>query len=194
MNAPERSRPTADRLRATFWSRIQGPRSLVSGLWPLTFLLCLTACSHYRLGTGSEPKFSRLFIAPVASEALLPQAQALVTTQLREAFAKDGRVTLAASPAEADAVLTVTLDGYQRDAVVAQARDANLARRFDVTLRARATLTDQRSRQPLFTDRPLAAKRGVFTDSGLQQAEYQTLPLLAAELAKAAVHAALDTW
>jgi hypothetical protein len=157
-------------------------------------LLFLSGCAHYQLGTGSEPKFSRLYIAPVVSETMLPQAQALVTTQLREAFARDGRVSLAGSLAEADAVLTVTLGDYRRDAVVARASDSGLARRFDLTLQARATLTDERTQKPFFTDRPLAAKRGVFTDSGQQQAEYQTLPLLAEELAQAAVHAALDTW
>ena len=42
--------------------------------------------------------------------------------------------------------------------------------------------------------RPLLAKRGVFTDSGLVPAEYQALPLLAEQLATEAAHAVLDTW
>jgi hypothetical protein len=157
-------------------------------------LLGLAACTHYQLGTGSKLKFSRLFIAPVGSEALIPQAQALVTTQLREAFIKDGRVALADSPEDADATLKVTLSGYQRDVTVAQTQDTGLARRFDVSLRARVTLTDLRTKQPLFENRVLTARRGVFADSGLQQSEYQTLPLLAEILAQDAVHAALDTW
>ena len=156
--------------------------------------LLLGGCTGYQLGTGGAPKFATLFIAPVASETLIPQAQVLVTTQLREAFARDGRVTLANSAEAADAVLVVTLTGYNREVTVSRQTDTGLARRFDVTLQAHATLTDNRSKQVLFTHRPLKATRGVFTDSGLVPAEYQTLPLLAELLAKEAEHAVLDTW
>ncbi|MFI5335573.1 MAG: LPS assembly lipoprotein LptE [Opitutales bacterium] len=167
-------------------------------LTPLLLLLGLTlglaSCAGYHLGTGTEPKFSRLYIAPVGSEVLVPQAKATVTTQLREAFLKDGRVALADSAGEADAVLVIKLIGYGRDIAVVRPDDTGLARRFDVSLRAKATLTDRRSGKDIFTDRPLAAKRGVFTDSGQLQSEYQTLPLLAEELARQTVQAALDSW
>ena len=160
----------------------------------LLLALGLTACAGYRLGTGTEPKFSRLFIAPVGIDVLVPQARATVTTALREAFLKDGRVALAVSPEEADVVLTLHINGYGRDTTVVRADDTGLARRFDVSLRARATLSDRRSGKDIFTDRVLNAKRGVFTDSGQLQSEYQNLPLLSAELAKQALQAALDTW
>jgi hypothetical protein len=160
----------------------------------LSSVLWFAGCAGYRLGTGGPPKFSTLFIAPVGSEALLPQAQALVTTQLREAFLRDGRVALVNSAESADAVLSVTLTDYGREVAVSRPNDTGLARRFDVTLKAHATLTDNRTKQALFAKRALTAQRGVFTDSGLVPAEYQTLPLLAELLAKEATHAVLDTW
>jgi hypothetical protein len=160
----------------------------------LASLLLFSGCAGYRLGTGTDTKFTTLFIAPVKTEALIPQARELVTTQLREAFIKDGRVTLVDSAAEADAVLQVSLFSYDRVVAVSRQDDTGLARRFDVVLRARATLTDQRTKQPLFSSRELTAKRGVFTDSGLVPAEYQTLPLLAEQLAGETTHAVLDTW
>ena len=86
------------------------------------------------------------------------------------------------------------LDEVEAGCVPSLADDTGLARRFDVSLRARATLSDRRSGKDIFTDRVLNAKRGVFTDSGQLQSEYQNLPLLSAELAKQAVQAALDTW
>ncbi len=156
--------------------------------------LLLSGCAAYQLGTGAKLKFSTLFVAPVASETMIPQAQVVVTTQLREAFLKDGRVTLVNSADAADAVLQVTLVGYDRTVAVSLPTDTGLGRRFDVTLRARATLTDNRSKQTLFARRPLSAQRGVFSDSGLVPAEYQTLPLLAEMLATEAAHAVLDTW
>lgn len=164
-------------------------------LFPIfAVVLLFTGCAGYQLGTDATPRFATLFIAPVGAETLIPQAQVLVTTQLREAFLRDGRVTLVNSAGAADAVLQVSLTNYGREVTVSRQSDTGLARRFDVTLAARATLTDNRTRQPLFTDRPLAAKRGVFTDSGLVPAEYQTLPLLAELLAQEATHAVLDTW
>ncbi len=167
---------------------------LLGVLCLLSAVLCCSGCAGYRLGTATAPGFSTLFIVPVASETLIPQAQALVTTQLRDAFARDGRVTLVNSAADADAVLQVTLTGYDREVAVSQQDDTGLARRFDVALKAHATLTDNRTKQALFVRRPLTAKRGVFTDSGLVPAEYQSLPLLAELLAKEATHAVLDTW
>jgi hypothetical protein len=167
---------------------------LSSVLCLLSSVLCLAGCAGYQLGTDTQPKFTKLFIAPVTTEALIPQARELVTTQLREAFIKDGRVTLVDSPAEAEAVLQISLTGYDRAVAVSRQDDTGLARRFDVSLRAHATLTDERTKQALFVQRPLAAKRGVFTDRGLVPSEYQALPLLAEQLANEARHAVLDTW
>ncbi len=170
-------------------------RALRSPAWlGVAGCLLLTGCAGYRLGTGTAQKFTTLFIAPVTTEALIPQARELVTTQLREAFIRDGRVALVNSPAQADAVLQVSLTGYDRIVAVSRQDDTGLARRFDVTLHARATLTDQRTKQAFFTQRTLTAKRGIFTDSGLVPAEYQGLSLLAEQLAVETTHAVLDTW
>jgi hypothetical protein len=153
-----------------------------------------SGCSNYQLGTGTTAKFSSLYVAPVTSDALIPQARVLVATQVREALLRDGRVTLADSPEQADAVLTIVLSSYNRQVVVSQQEDTGRARRFEVTLLAHATLVDTRTKQPYFTQRPLEVKRGIFTDSGLVPAEYDGLPLLAESLASETVHAVLDTW
>jgi hypothetical protein len=157
-------------------------------------LLGLTSCSHYRLGHEGTLRFRTLHVSIVANDALVPQARALVTTEVREAFIKDGRVRLVDTPDSADATLLLTLDNYARAMTVARADDTGLARRFEVTLGARARLIDNQTKQDLFTARPLRAKRGVFTDSGQLQSEYQGLPLLASDLANQVVKATLDTW
>lgn len=157
-------------------------------------VVMIAGCAGYRLGDGSTRKFATLFIAPITSETLLPQVQVVVTTQLREAFIRDGRLELVDSAEKADAVLQLTLSAYDRTVAVSRAEDTGIARRFDVTLRAMATLTDQRRQLSYFSARPLEAKRGVFTDSGLVPSEYQTLPLLAEMIADEAIHAVLDTW
>jgi hypothetical protein len=156
--------------------------------------LLLAGCAHYQLGTGAAPAFRTLYVEPVANKTLLPQSQPLVSTRLRESFARDARVQITGSPNAADATLTVVINDYHREIAAAREGDTGLARKFNVTLGASCTLRDNRTGKLIFENRPVVAVREVFTDSGQLQAEYQTLPLLADALAVKVVHAALDVW
>lgn len=160
----------------------------------LALLLVSAGCSHYRLGTGAEPTFRTLYVAPVVSRALIPQAQPITSSQLREAFIRDGRINLVNDPAAADATLVLTLTDYRREVATVRPGDTGLARKFDIILTAELALRDNRTGADLFARRPLTVKRELFTDSGQTQAEYQLLPLLAADLAEKARRAALDVW
>jgi len=157
-------------------------------------LLALAGCAHYRLGTSARPAFATLYVAPVESTVLLPQARAVVASAVREAFLKDGRVALAASPEAADATLRITLVGYDRTVMASNSADTGLAREFALNLRAACTLTDNRTGKPLFAGRQITATRSAYVDSGQLQVEYQALPLLAETLASQVTHAALDVW
>ena len=165
----------------------------------LTFFLLSVAllaggCAHYQLGTGAKPSFHLLYLAPVKNNSNLPQATAAISAQVREAFLRDGRVTLVNSPAEAEATLTIVLASYGRNVLTVQSGDTGLARKFGLVLDATATLQDHDTGRVLFDRRPLHAEQQIFTDSGQLQAEYDAVPLLAATLADRAVHATLDTW
>jgi hypothetical protein len=162
----------------------------------LVFIASLSgpACSHYQLGTQTKPPFTTLYVAPVEDRAMLPQAQALVTAEIREALIKDGRVTVVSSPDTADAVLHVSLVGYDREVAAANPADTGLARKFALNLHASCTLTDRRTGRPCFANRDLVVTKDAFTDSGQLQSEYQALPLLAAALADRVAHAVLDVW
>lgn len=159
-----------------------------------TALLCLAGCSHYQLGTESKLAFSTLYVEPVANRTLLPQAQAIVSTQLREALGRDGRVALVNSAAEADATLTVVIRNYHRDVRAVREDDTGLARKFSLVLETECTLHDNRASRDLFTGRVVSVTRDAFTDSGQLQSEYQTLPLLAEALAQKVSHTVLDVW
>lgn len=150
-------------------------------------------CSHYQLGTGGTPSFHTVYVEPVANKTMLPQAREIVTTRLREALARDGRVALANSANEADATLSVVIVDYHRDVAAVREGDTGLARKFDLTLGVDCTLR-QRDGKVLFENRRINAQREAFTDSGQLQAEYQTLPLLADALATKVTHVALDVW
>lgn len=172
------------------------PRPLILR-WCLAALtvvgLLFSGCAHYRLGTGGTLSFHTLYVEPVANKTMLPQARELVSTRIREAFARDGRVALANSPAEADATLTVTIVDYHRDVAAVREGDTGLARKFNLNLGVDCTLR-QRDGKTIFENHRVYATREAFTDSGQLQSEYQTLPLLADALATKITHAALDVW
>jgi hypothetical protein len=163
---------------------------------PVAVLLCLglAACAHYQLGTNTKLTFATVYVAPVEDRAMLPQAQAIVATALRDALLRDGRVAVVATPAEADVTLRVALVGYNREMAAANPADTGLARKFALHLHATCTLTDNRTTRPLFTDRDIAVTKDAYTDSGQLQAEFQTVPLLAEALADQVAHAVLDVW
>lgn len=156
--------------------------------------LLLAGCAHYHLGTDAKLSFTTLYVEPVANKTLLPQAQAILSTQIREALDRDGRVTLVNSPTEADATLSVVIRDYHREIRDVREDDTGLARKFALVLRTECTLHDNRAGKDLFAARSVTVTRDAFTDSGQLQAEYQTLPLLAEALADKVAHTVLDVW
>ena len=176
----------------------------------LTLLGLAGGCANYHLGTQGKLAFQTLYIEPVKNSAAIPQATPVVSTQLREAFQRDGRVQLVASPELADATLKVTLLQYNRVVASVLPGDTGRARKFEITLEATCTLLDRRTGAVIFENRPVSALRQVFTGddparleqespgrpyvSNQLQAEYQVLPLLATTLADRVTHTTLDVW
>jgi hypothetical protein len=172
-------------------------------LRPLALCICLAGCSHYQVGTGGRLDFTTVYVAPVANKTMLPQAQAVMTTQLRDALEKDGRISLVNSPQAADVTLSVVLVDYHRDVAAVREADTGLASKFTLTLGATCTLHDNRNGRAFFKNRPVSVERDVFTDSGQPwspltgdqlQAEYNTVPLLAESLGSKVAHTVLDVW
>jgi outer membrane lipopolysaccharide assembly protein LptE/RlpB len=170
-------------------------------------LLLFSGCSHYRLGTGVERDFESIFVPPVETNAAYPQASAVLTTQLREAFIRDGRLRVVNSRDEADAVLTVKLERLSRARLTSLPTDSGLARTMGLTLDATATLQDPKGVKIWFADRKISVARQLFTEDGSgpasatflkpvqqTQAEYQALPQLAEPFADQLKGAVLDTW
>jgi hypothetical protein len=162
-------------------------------------------CAHYRFGTGAAPSFETIYIEPSKNKTTVAQSQALVSTMIREAFIRDGRVSVVDSSTDADATLEVTLVGYRRENVANREDDVGLARKFTLHMRASCRLRDNRSGRMLFDGRIIEVQREAFTDNGLGgvpfgtsnnqlQSEYNTLPLLADALSYKVTHAVLDVW
>jgi hypothetical protein len=167
--------------------------SLLSLVVLFVGLFAGTACSHYQLGTGAKLGFRKLFVAPVSSEVMLAQARTVIGLRLREDFLRDPRIELVGSREEAEAVLEVNLKNFKREAVVAQKQDTGLGRKFALTLTAECTLTKSDGTK-VFTKQLIHAQREDYNDLGQNQAETETLPLIAQDLSNHITHAVLDRW
>lgn len=169
-------------------------------------MLSSTACSHYRMGTGSERPYDSIFIQAVETQGVIPQSAAIFTTQLRDTFIKDARLRVVNTPQEADAILSVKLGSLRRERLTSLPNDTGLTRKFGLQLNASCTLIQAKDGKAYFTDRPLIVERQIFSESGTGlsaativstqqvQAEYQIVPQLATPLAEQARSAVLDTW
>ncbi len=159
-------------------------------------LLFLAGCAHYQLGTGSteDLAFRSIYVAPVENTAASPQSAARLSREIRRSLAQDGRVTLAANPAQADVILAIELTDRNRSFTSVQPNDTALARKFDLTLTVLATLTEQRTGNVIFENREIEVTRQIFVDGGQNPAEYQVMPQLAAALADRVTHSVLDVW
>lgn len=167
--------------------------------------LLAQGCAHYTLGSGPGPTFATLYVEPSKNKTTLAQSQTLLSTMVREAFIRDGRVEVVDNSADADATLEVTLVNYRRDNAANREDDVGLARKFTLHLRMSCRLRDNRTGKMLFDGRIIEVQREVFTDNGLGsvpfgtsndqlQAEYNVLPILADALSERVTHAVLDTW
>ena len=166
---------------------IQALSSIVAGT------LFLTGCAGYRLGMENSLPFESIFVDVVANDSFAPQAQALLTQNLRESIARDPRVKLA-DREEADVTLTVRLSSYTRQPDAAMVGDTALARSFRLNLGALVTLQDNRDARTYLNDWPVETESEAFTDSGLTQAEYREIPLLTEDLSARIREKVLDTW
>jgi len=170
---------------------------LLAGLW--------TGCA-YQLGSGhGSLPFSTLYIAPTSNKTKLAQSRAIVSSEVRQAFIRDGRVALEDHPDRADATLEIALTEFRREVAANREDDTGLARKFTLFLTATCKLRDNRTGKILFENRLITVHRESFIDNGLgdvplglsndqQQSEYNEVPQLAKDLADQITHTVLDVW
>ncbi|NBB80114.1 MAG: hypothetical protein GVY36_11830, partial [Verrucomicrobia bacterium] len=146
-----------------------------------------------------------IYVKPVQNDSFAPQAQALLTSQIREALIRDGRLRLVTSEKAADAVLLVKLTQYSRETATRDRQDTTVGVDFDLNLAAEVTLFDQVNGQYFFKERLLSERSNAFVDNpfappgttrsqGFLQAEYQAMPRITRDLAKKIADEVLSPW
>lgn len=160
-------------------------------LLSLGLSLGLSACYHW--GSPGELSFSSLYIAPVENETYIPQAQSLVSSQLRKQFLREGRILLD-NKDQADAILYTTLTGYTTSTAASQEKETGLPQSFSFGLTATIRLYSVKEQKMLIKTQSIASSVVTQIDGGAQIAEYQSIPTLAQELALKIKETVLNPW
>lgn len=151
----------------------------------------ITTSCQYQLGRGSAHNIQSIAIKPVLNETQIPQFEPLLDAQLRERLIKSG---IQIRPeGSADAILEVRVTQYDRDLSSVRSDDSGLALSYGLDIGVEITLS--RPDGALLLDRaPVRIHRETFVEDGAQVAEYQTLPVIARDLAVRIQRRILDTW
>ncbi len=165
-------------------------------------LVLLNACQHYQLGSPAEIPFKSIYITPVSNHSYAPQAQAIVSSMLRENFIQDARVKVVAKKENAEAVLLVDLTEYERSSTARNQQDTTVADSFDVRLSADVSLLNQKAGTYFFRNRSVQATTNAYTrnpyetDSTIayQLSERQAMEQIAREIARKVSNEILNPW
>jgi hypothetical protein len=182
------------------------PNSFARGSVALLFFVVLglfSGCASYQLGAPAELPFETIYIRPASNDSFAPQAQAIVSGQLRQHFIRDGRTRLVTNEEAADAVLTVNLAEYNRRGGARRSSDTVVASDFDISLAADISLYNPNKGDYFFEDRRITDHTKTYIENpyatGLrtqayQQSEYQAMPVLARGLARNIADEVLSVW
>lgn len=165
-------------------------KTIFSSFALLSFLL-LVGCYH--LGNPSELSFHRIYIAPVENKTYIPQAQAIITSQLRQQLLRDGRI-LVSDLEDAQVILSVCLTNYKNTIVATQEEETGLAKSFNFNLTAECSLYDATNQSFLFEKKNISAHVNTLVDGGVQIAEYQSVLPLGEKLAQKIKDLILNPW
>lgn len=160
---------------------------------PLAAAFLVAGCGHYQLGRHADPPFSSLYIKPVANDSFAPQAQALLTTQIREAILRDGLLELRDAD-NADATLEVVLKDFDKNIAATSTDDTGIADKLRLGLSASCTLIDNRDGTVFMKGRTVRATADSFPEESSARAEYQAMPVLTERLARRVANEVLQVW
>ncbi|MGJ8639941.1 MAG: LPS assembly lipoprotein LptE [Opitutaceae bacterium] len=164
----------------------------------------LSGCASYKLGSQGTLPFKSIYISPAVNESFAPQAQTIISAQIRETFIRDGRVKVLSNENDADTVLTVTLTDYDRKSNARFRSDTEFARTFLLTLNARVSLYNAQEGNFLFQDRELVESTNVYSDNpyatstteqqSYTQAEYNAMSRIARDISRQIADEVLSPW
>ena len=178
--------------------------SILAILAMFTFAF-ISGCKSYQFGNPARLPFKSIYIKPVANDSFAPQAQALLSAQIRDTFIRDGRTKLVTSRKAADAVLIVNMTEYNRRAAARQSVDTAVAASFSLVLAVEVSLFDQKKGEYYFQERIIQESSSAYVDDpyadpgaiqtqDFLQTESHAMPIITRDLARRIADEVLYPW
>jgi hypothetical protein len=162
-------------------------------------LLALNGCANYEWNKPALP-FKTIYVQPATNDSLAPQAQASLSTQIRQALIRDGRLQIVSKPSKAEAILQVNLTQYRRNTGARSSVDTEIALAFDLTLEAQIALYNTSNQDYYFKSRTIRANTNALSnipetgEDTLSLSEYQAMPRLTLNLGHKIANEILSIW
>ncbi len=157
--------------------------------------LAVGGCA-YRLGSiaGEELRGVRTVYVPVVkNETYEPNISVMVTDAIIQQFHRDGTLRVVRE-AGADSTLDVKLVEFDRRPQRSGRRDTRVTSEYRVELKAEATFKRRGEAEPIFKGRRFTGETEFFIGQDLQEAERQSMGLLAEDLARQIVSEVTEGW
>jgi hypothetical protein len=157
---------------------------------PTFFTICLAAllsagCAGYHLGPVNHVVAGEksIQVVPFNNQTLQPRLGDAVTQALRELLQTDGTYRLVTREA-GDVVVTGVITGYHREGVSYLRTDVTTTESFRVDVVAHVTVRDRATGKVLLEKNDVKGYTLVQVGTDLADAERQSMPLLAEDLAR----------
>lgn len=159
-------------------------------------LITLTGCAGYRLGNiqGSDMRGVRtIYVPTVKNYSYTANVPTMVTNAILRRLDNDGTFQSSRSR-QADATLEVSVVQVTKNPLRSARTDILLTEEYELVLEAKATLTNLKTGQRVFTDRLVKGRTTFYIQQNGQEAERQALPNAADQLANNLVSLITEGW
>ncbi len=153
-----------------------------------------SGCAGYRVGTMLPPDIRTVFVPTVENRTDEPLIEAEVTRAIISQIQLDGSLRISNDPAQADAVLNVTLRDYRLVPVSYQKRQQAQPTEYRIILTAAFAMTENRTGKVLAQSSRAEGDSTAPLSGDMSSAKRAGLPDAARRLAHDIVEKMVETW
>jgi outer membrane lipopolysaccharide assembly protein LptE/RlpB len=166
-------------------------RTVLAAVGILFVAICLAGCG-YRIGSvNPNDPIKTIYIPNVKNKTTEPGIEARATNKIVTAFQIDGSYTVV-NQDDADAILEVTLNSYNRSAIRYDKMD--VTREYRLTIGASCVLRDAKSNKIIYTAKRVEGEKTFFVTITLPESERIAVPFALEDLADHIVERITERW
>jgi hypothetical protein len=165
-------------------------------LFILTTSFLIIACAGYHLGNVPNPEMKgvkTIYVPIVKNESFEPSLSVMTTDAILHRIDNDGTYT-SSRQREADAILEVRITDVKRTPIRMSRSDIENVDQYQITIQAAATLTNLKAGKKIFENKLVTGSNTYFVSTAMQEAERQSLPAAADDLAQHLISMVTEGW